>query len=186
MYDFISEVINIRHQNNIDVEFKNKYQDASLQELIDELTALECKLFTDERTKNFKFEHGGLSKESYYAIISKYRKMYRQAEYLTKLIDDYRVELNREFQDYFCTYLDKMGLDDGTDKHEYQEHLAGYKVNNIIYRPYNWNDDYDTRPNFENKDNGLKIWWYKHPLRGAECNFDIETVEKLKELIGDK
>ena len=54
---------------------------------------------------------------------------------------------------------------------------GGRKYDNDVFehRPYSWNDD-DGMINdyhFHHKPSGLKIQWYKYPLRGALCNMEI-------------
>lgn len=54
---------------------------------------------------------------------------------------------------------------------------GGRHYNNDIFEhyPYSW-DDHEGMVNgyhFHHKPSGLKIQWYKYPLRGANCNMDI-------------
>ena len=47
----------------------------------------------------------------------------------------------------------------------------------FLIRPYYWGDDerISKRPNFEYKPLGLKITWYKYPLRGAMSNMPLPS-----------
>ncbi|MBQ6632041.1 MAG: hypothetical protein IJH55_08075, partial [Romboutsia sp.] len=41
-------------------------------------------------------------------------------------------------------------------------------------RPYSWDDDvWDNSYHFLHKPSGLKLYWYKYPLRDGHCNMDI-------------
>lgn len=91
-------------------------------------------------------------------------------------------EVDRKFQDRFCRMLRKMGYDyDGTP----------YKENPMqcfTVRPYWWgNEDAEEAelPNFEAPQIGLKLWWYKYPLRSSYCTmqFTEEVMNKLERIV---
>ena len=54
----------------------------------------------------------------------------------------------------------------------------------FLIRPYYWGDDdrISKRPNFEYKPLGLKITWYKYPLRGAMSNMPLSS-DKISEIL---
>lgn len=43
----------------------------------------------------------------------------------------------------------------------------------FVIRPYDRNEPEEPLPNFEHKPSGFKLWWYKYPMRSAECNMEI-------------
>lgn len=50
--------------------------------------------------------------------------------------------------------------------------------------PYDWNSDEEQEYNFWHKPSGIKIRWYKYPLRSPECS-DIITPLQLREILID-
>ena len=58
---------------------------------------------------------------------------------------------------------------------------SGYDFSNDTFEhhPYSWDDSADISNNyhFYHKSSGLKIRWYKYPLRDAMCNMDITDTQ---------
>lgn len=54
----------------------------------------------------------------------------------------------------------------------------------FVIRPYDWNEPEEPLPNFEHKPSGFKLWWYKYPMRSAECNMEI-THEQFFDILVD-
>lgn len=49
--------------------------------------------------------------------------------------------------------------------------------NDVFFcRPYSWDDDvWNNSYHFLHKPSGLKLYWYKYPLRDGHCNMDITS-----------
>lgn len=50
----------------------------------------------------------------------------------------------------------------------------------FMIRPYNWEDDDEKDRNeysFHHKPSGLKIYWYKYPLRSPKANMKVTPFE---------
>ncbi len=91
--------------------------------------------------------------------------------------DDFTLRPREEYQEVFCDFLERNGFDsygykEGSDSRTFEN-------DTFIIRPYYWGDDEDIigLPNFEYKPIGLKIWWYKYPMRGGGSNFKITPLE---------
>lgn len=109
-------------------------------------------------------------------------------------IDDYEIgnlvfgnsrgnyPIDREnFDDRFYKVLTKAGYDSyGCDE---SENVSPH----FVVRPYYWGDDEEEaeKPNFECKELGLEIKWYKYPLRDAYSNipFTEEIMKKLEDFV---
>ena len=83
-----------------------------------------------------------------------------------------------EWQDMFCRLFegDHWATHEGPSRSEYT-----FENEVFITRPYDWNCE-DPSPNFEYKPAGLKIWWYKYPLRDSYSDRPI-TFEELKAIV---
>lgn len=84
-----------------------------------------------------------------------------------------------EDQDYtiaFYAFIMKAGLDETCS--------TGYENETFVIRPYDWSDkpEAEKLPNFEFKPEGIKIQWYKNPLRDAFCNTNL-SVKEFKEML---
>lgn len=96
-----------------------------------------------------------------------------------------KFEVDRKFQERFCRMLDKMG---------YEHYGIPYKDNPMTcftVRPYWWGDEDAEEaklPNFEAPQIGLKLWWYKYPLRGSCCTiqFTEEVMSKLEHIVEEE
>lgn len=87
-----------------------------------------------------------------------------------------------KYQDRFCEMLYYAGYDNYgcQDKDNVSSHF--------IVRPYWWGDGEDpdaNLPNFECKELGLEIRWYKYALRDSYSNipFTDELMEKLEDMV---
>ena len=97
---------------------------------------------------------------------------------------EYAVEPREEYQDVFCDFLESIGC----DMRGWSRIIAGNKTetDKFIVRPYYWGEDEDEAalPNFVYKPTGLKISWYKYPMRDAYSNQDI-SIEQFVEILAD-
>lgn len=84
-----------------------------------------------------------------------------------------------EWQEEFCRFLEECGFD-GYGYREGED--PPYENDTFVIRPYYWGEDEDEadKPNFVYKPGGIKIWWYKYPLRAAECSHNISFREFRK------
>lgn len=93
-------------------------------------------------------------------------------------------QVDRKYQERFCEVLEKAGYD------SYGCSESGDNLYpNFTVRPYWWGDDdaeEATLPNFECKELGLEIAWYKYPLRDSYSNipFTDEVMESLERIVG--
>ena len=69
--------------------------------------------------------------------------------------------------------MDELGID-GND----------YENDTFIVRSYNWVDEDANDWHFWHKPSGLKIEWYKYPLRGFEANMKI-TDDQFLDVLRD-
>lgn len=83
------------------------------------------------------------------------------------------IEFKREVnQELFFAILE--------DIYKYIENNFSFE-NDIFYmQMYNWEEkeEYE-KPNFWHKPSNFKIWWYKYPMRSAECNMNITNEQFL-------
>ena len=59
-----------------------------------------------------------------------------------------------------------------------------YENNTFAVRSYDWVDEDKNDWHFWHKPSGLKVEWYKYPLRGFEANMDI-TYDQFLEVLWD-
>lgn len=58
-----------------------------------------------------------------------------------------------------------------------------YENDTFAVRSYDWSDDDNNNWHFWHKPSGLKIEWYKYPLRSFEANMDITDAEFLNVIL---
>lgn len=84
-----------------------------------------------------------------------------------------------EWQDTFCTFLERNGF----DYYGYKEDSSERYFENDVFavRPYYWGADEEEMalPNFEYKPTAFTISWYKYPMRDAYASHNITTEEFL-------
>lgn len=96
-------------------------------------------------------------------------------------------QVSRVYQDRFCILLYDLGYDSyGVENRSFK----GNRTNRIVVRPYWWGDEDSieaTLPNFECKELGLELRWYKYPLRDSYSNipFTAEIMRKLEKIAED-
>lgn len=83
-------------------------------------------------------------------------------------------EIEREINEILWHYFFK-------DSYDYGE---SFQNEIFIIKPYNWNDFEENNWNFYHIPSGLKIQWYKYPLRNPMSNMEI-THEKFLEVLKD-
>ena len=68
----------------------------------------------------------------------------------------------------------------------YEELEDKFSIENDTFymQMYNWQDEEDEKPNFYHKPSGLKLWWYKYPMRATACNMKI-TCEQFLTVLYD-
>ena len=96
---------------------------------------------------------------------------------------EYAVPRDDQYQKPFIDWLFAHGFD-GYGIHDSGADEIDTDV--FIIRPYYWGEDEEIAdlPNFEYKPTGLKISWYKYPMRDAYSNQDI-SPEQFKEILDD-
>lgn len=73
------------------------------------------------------------------------------------------------------TYMDNLGVNPDNN----------YENDTFCVRAYNWIDEEDKNDwHFWHKPSGLKIQWYKYPLRGCEWNMPL-THEGFAQVLKD-
>lgn len=94
----------------------------------------------------------------------------------------YAVVPRKDYQDVFCDFLYDNGFDMYGNKYQLPYNTS-YANGVFTIRPYYWGDDeiIARLPNFEYKPTGLKIRWYKYPMRDAYSNqdVDVDTFKKI-------
>jgi hypothetical protein len=111
-------------------------------------------------------------------------------------------EINRNYQDLFCEYLQNMGFDSYGNIEDlklnkinrYKGEYSIFENNIFLIFPYYWNDclceeyhDYFCPcniPNFWYKSKNIKIKWYKYPLRDSYSNIELDE-RIIKEMFED-
>ena len=90
-----------------------------------------------------------------------------------------KFSVDRSFEDIFCHTLGMLGfssnglpLEEGSMSMD--ERVQGYRCKEYIIRPYS---DFSDLPNFEHVPSGLKLSWYKYPLRESCSNRDLSFME---------
>lgn len=70
---------------------------------------------------------------------------------------------------------------------EFSYGINGNNFENDTFKikSYNWNDEDDNDYHFWHKPSGLKIYWYKYPLRSAMCNMPVITHEQFLTILKD-
>jgi hypothetical protein len=93
-------------------------------------------------------------------------------------------QIDRSWQDVFCNTLNLLGFtsyatpEDDSDL-VFDKEVNGYICGDYIVRP---DDNYNDLPNFEHIPSGLKMSWYKYPLRSAMANQNLSFVEFMRML----
>lgn len=59
-----------------------------------------------------------------------------------------------------------------------------FENNTFKIKPYSWNEENDNDYHFYHKPSGLKIYWYKYPLRSPMSNMEI-THEQFLTVLRD-
>lgn len=103
---------------------------------------------------------------------------------------EYAVEPREEYQNAFCEFLGSNGFDfygfptDVPASSNWQKDTRNFENATIVIRPYYWGEDENITelPNFEYKPTGLKISWYKYPMRDAYSNQDV-SVGEFREIL---
>lgn len=93
------------------------------------------------------------------------------------IIPHKRCDLNisREvFEAIWCQYMNSMGETPDTDTEN----------DTFCVRSYDWMDTRKEQWNFWHKPSGIKIEWYKYPLRGAKINMLI-SPEQFVDILKD-
>lgn len=86
-----------------------------------------------------------------------------------------KYQVNRSLEEYFFSFLNAVWERDFVVLEDYI-----IKNDTFCIRPYS--EKMADVPNFEYFPSGLKIWWYKHPLREAESNQEL-TTDKFLEIL---
>ena len=63
-------------------------------------------------------------------------------------------------------------------------HYEKFENDTFIVKPYDWSDNDDNAWHFYHKPSGLKVQWYKYPLRSPYSNMEI-THEQWRDVLVD-
>ena len=69
-------------------------------------------------------------------------------------------------------------------EHSYGRDGNDFENNTFKIKSYDWNDDDNNDYHFWHKPSGLKIYWYKYPLRSPMSNMEI-THEQFLSVLRD-
>lgn len=69
-------------------------------------------------------------------------------------------------------------------QYDYGRYGDDFENDTFQIRSYCWNEEYDNDYHFYHKPSGLKIYWYKYPLRSPMSNMEI-THEQFLSILRD-
>ena len=98
----------------------------------------------------------------------------------------YSVQPRAVYQEAFSRFLDSCGFDMYGAYYNGKRLLDEFENETFIIRTYYWGEDEKKKllPNFEHKPTGLKIAWYKYPMRDAYSNQNVD-IDEFKSILDD-
>lgn len=88
-------------------------------------------------------------------------------------------------QDTSCNIVLDRGVDEilwtQTIGIEFKEDNPAFENDVFAIKPYSWDDEHpkENEWHFWHKPSGLKLSWYKYPLRSACCNMNVSSRDLL-------